>query len=136
LFGLLLISGCANKDLESFNEEKVRLTNEILELKKLIAEKDEEIVHLKKVNSNETTKLGELRKSLDMVRFSSYARLDDNNDTFDHLKNIYKIDSDYVVKDDWYVINADYFQIELLGYENAKKVDFYSLRLESEKVQY
>jgi len=129
--GLLLISGCTNKDLVSFNEEKVRLTNEILELKKLISEKDEEINHLKKVNSDETTKLGELRESLDMVRFSSYARLDDYNDTIDNLKNIYKINSDYVIKDDWYVINEDYFQIELLEYENAKKVDFYRLRLES-----
>ncbi|WNS77330.1 hypothetical protein RRV45_10200 [Bacillus sp. DTU_2020_1000418_1_SI_GHA_SEK_038] len=131
--GLLLISACSNKDLESFNEEKVRLTNEILELKKHISEKDEAINHLKKVNSDETTKLGELRESLDMVRFSSYARLDDNKDTFDNLKNIYNIKSDYVIKDDWYVINEDYFQIELLEYENAKKVEFYSLRLESEE---
>lgn len=27
----------------------------------------------------------------------------------------------------------DYFQIELLGYDNAQKVDFYVLRLESEE---
>ncbi|WP_062105643.1 hypothetical protein [Bacillus niameyensis] len=67
-----------------------------------------------------------------MVRFSSYARLDDYNDTFDNLEFIYKIHSDYVIKDDWYVINDEYFQIELLDYENAKKVDFYSLRLESD----
>lgn len=131
--GLSLISGCTNKDLESFNEEKVQLSNEIIELKKLISEKDEEINHLKKVNSDMTSKLGELRKGLNMVRFSSYARLDDYNDTFENLKNIYKVDSDYDIQDDWYVIKGDYFQIELLEYKNAKKVDFYSLRLESEE---
>lgn len=131
-FSLLLISGCTNKESEPFNEENVRLTNEILELEKLISEKDKEINDLKMVNSDETTKLRDLRESLDMVRFSSYARLDDYNDTFDNLEFIYKIHSDYVIKDDWYVINEEYFQIELLDYANAKKVDFYSLRLESD----
>lgn len=43
------------------------------------------------------------------------------------------IHSEHIIKEDWYVINDDYFQIELLEYENAKKVDFYILRLESDE---
>lgn len=73
-----LISGCSNKDLESLNEEKERLTNEIVELK--ISEKDEEIVLLIEGNINLTTKRSELTNSLKMVRWSSNAR--NYNDTF------------------------------------------------------
>lgn len=36
-------------------------------------------------------------------------------------------------KNDWYVISDDYFQIELLGYENSKKVKFYIERMESDE---
>lgn len=121
---LLLISGCTNKELDTINEEKELLTNEVLQLKKLISEKDEVINRLK-------TESTELKDSLVMVRFSSYSRLNDYNNSFDDLEKIYKIHSKYEIKDDWYVINDDYFQIELLEYENAKKVDFYILRMES-----
>lgn len=130
---MLLISGCTSKNLHAFNEEKEQLTNEILELNKLISEKNEEINLLKEINSNKTTELRELTESLEMVRASSYFRLDDYNDSFYNLKNIYKINSKYVIKDDWYVINDDYFQIELLEYESAVKVDFYTLRMESDQ---
>ncbi|MBP2239641.1 hypothetical protein J2Z40_000194 [Cytobacillus eiseniae] len=133
LIGLCLISGCTNKALEPVNEEKVQLTSEIVELKKLISVKDVEINKLKKVNIDANTKLGELRESLDLVRLSSIARLDDYNGTFDDLVKVYRLNSDYDIKDDWYVINDDYFQMGLLEYENAKKVDFYSLRLESDE---
>lgn len=135
LISLLLISGCTNDDLEVFNEEKELLTNEILELKEQISEKDEEILKLKGINknvfSNKVDELRELTESLEMVRFSAYSRLNDYNDSFDNLKNVYKIESKHVIKDDWYVISDDYFQIELSGYENAKKVEFYTLRMES-----
>ena len=43
LFTLLLISGCSNKELDTIHAEKEQLTSEISQLKKLIAEKDEEI---------------------------------------------------------------------------------------------
>lgn len=132
LLTFTFVSGCTN-DLETFKEEKELLTNENLELRRLISEKDEEIKLLKEGNLNETAKLSELRNSLEMVRWSSIARLNDFNNTFDNLINIYKIHSEHAIKDNWYVINDDYFQIELLNYENAKKVDFYTFRLESDE---
>lgn len=128
---LSLVLGCNNKDLSTFNEEKVQLANEILELKKLVSEKNENINQLEQIISNRTNELEQLEESLEMIRFSSYARLSDYNDTFDNLEKIYRINSNYIIKDDWYIISDDYFQIELLGYENAKKVDFYILRMES-----
>lgn len=131
IISLLIFSGCANNELDIFNEEKEQLTNEILELKKLVSKKDDEINYLQRLNTNKTAELKELRDSIDMVRFSSYARLDDYNDTFFNLKENYKIISPYVIKDDWYMISDDYFQIALLEYENAVKVEFYTLRMES-----
>lgn len=131
LIVLLIVSGCTNKALDTFNEEKEQLNNEIIDLKKLVSEKDEVIMHLKKANSYKETQLKEVRKSLEMVRYSSYARLEDYYDTFENLKEIYKINSNYIIKDDWYVISDEYFQIELLEHKNAKKVDFYTLRLDS-----
>ncbi len=128
---LLLISGCTNKELNTFNADKELLTNEILQLKKLISEKDGKIIHLEKVYSNKLTELRELTDSLNLIRFSSIARLNDYNNSFDDLKKIYKINSKYEIIDDWYVINDDFFQIELLENEYAKKVDFYILRMES-----
>lgn len=135
LIGLVLlsVSGCDNRNLVAFKEEKEILSNENLELKKIISEKDKEIDRLRKDNSNKMNELAELKESIDMIRFSSYVRLDDYNHSFNNLKNIYNINSNYLIKDDWYVISEDFFQIELLGYENAKKVDFYTLRMESDQ---
>ena len=128
---LSLISGCANRDLETFNEEKELLTKEIIELKEQASKKDEYISHLESMNTHREAELKELRESLDIVRFSAYARLDDYNEAFDYLEKVYMINSEHEIKDDWYIINDDYFEIELIGYENHKKVDFYTLRLES-----
>lgn len=133
IFILLLISGCTSKELDIFYEEREQLTNRILDFEKILTEKDEEINCLKEVISNMEIESRELLDSLEKVRFSSYARLDDYDDSFDNLKKIFKINSKYEIKDDWYVISDDYFQIELLGYENAKKVDFYVLKLESDQ---
>jgi len=133
LFTLLLISGCSNKELVQIHAEKVQLTSEVSKLNKLLAEKDEEISSLKEDYKNNITKLGELSQNSEMVRWSSIARLDDYNNSFYNLEEVYKIHSNHVIKDDWYVINDEYFQIELLDYENAKKVDFYTLRLESDE---
>ncbi|MFD1779085.1 hypothetical protein ACFSFW_10440 [Fredinandcohnia salidurans] len=133
LFIFIFVSGCTNTDSVTFKEEKELLTNEILELKRLNSEKDEEIKLLKESNLSETTKLSEQKTSLEMIRWSSIARLNDYNNTFDNLTNIYKLHSDHIIKDDWYVINDDYFQFELLKYENATKVDFYTFRLESDQ---
>ncbi|WP_449536336.1 hypothetical protein [Ferdinandcohnia sp. Marseille-Q9671] len=133
LLSFIFVSGCTNNHSESFKEEKERLTNENLELKRVISEKNVEIKLLKENNVSETTKLSELEKSLEMIRWSSNARLHDYKDTFDNLTNIYKLHSEHIVKDDWYVISDDHFQIELLHYENAKKVDFYTFKLESDE---
>ncbi len=105
--------------------------NEVSQLNKLLAEKEQEISRLEKLYATKITELSSVTKSLEMVRWSSIARLDDYNHSFSNLENIYKIHSNYEIKDDWYVIKDDYFQIELLQYENAKKVDFYTQRLES-----
>lgn len=128
---LILISGCTNKAISSFKEEKDLLTKEIVKLQELISGKDKEINNLKDSISKIRAEKNELKESLKMSRFSSYSRLNDYNDSFDNLIDVYKISSNYTIKDDWYVLNGDYFDIELLGYENAKKVDFYTLRMES-----
>ncbi|MFC4408978.1 hypothetical protein ACFOZY_00870 [Chungangia koreensis] len=126
---LLLTSGCTNKELDALNKEKEILTNEISQLKELISEKDKKIDQLEKVNSNKTTESWELKNSLNLIRFSSSVR----DHSFDQLEEVYKIHSKYVTKDDWIVISDDLFQIELLEYENAKKVDFYVTKLESDE---
>lgn len=138
LFMLLLVFSliaCKREtnNLDVFSEEKEQLFNEILKLKELISEKERELTIFKENNSDKTNKLGVLSKSLEMVRWSSIARIIDYNDTFYNLENIYKVNSEYAIEDDWFVINDDYFQIELLGYENAIKVDFYTYRLESDQ---
>ena len=69
-------------------------------------------------------------EDLDMISFSAQIRLNDHI-AFEDLRDVYNISSNYITRDNWYVINEDYFQIELLGYDNAQKVDFYVLRLES-----
>ncbi|NLC03902.1 MAG: hypothetical protein GX787_06455, partial [Tissierellia bacterium] len=89
------------------------------------------IKQLEKLSSNKNEEIKRLNETINMVRASSQARLDDYNDIFSYLEKKYKIHSEYEIIDDWYVINEDYFQIELLGYENATKVDFYTLRVES-----
>ena len=117
---LLIIAGCNNNDLDTLHEEKELLMNEILHLKKLIADKDEEI----NILENNVAELSELTNSL---------RLEEYNHSFDNLQEIYKIDSKYVIKDEWYVINEDYFYLELLEFENAKSVNFNLVRLESDQ---
>ncbi len=115
----------------SLNADKELLSEEIIDLKTKISKKDEEINRLRKVISGKDAELKELGGSLNMVRFSSYARLNDYHSSFDNLGEIYRINSKYEIKDDWYLINDDYFEIELLEYEDASQVDFYTLRLES-----
>lgn len=81
-------------------EEEI-LTNEILELRKLVSKKDEGINSLKQTNSSKATEIEELRESLTMVKFSGYSRLEDYKNTFENLKNIYKINFNYEIKNDW-----------------------------------
>lgn len=134
LMGIILfISGCSDDDLNSFNEEQELLNNRISELEEQISEKDEEIKRLKNSVSAVTEERDQLKESIGMIRFSAYARLEDYEKSFDNLKNIYKISSKHVIMDDWYVIQEEKFQLELLGFEEAKKVDFYILRLESDE---
>lgn len=127
----LFISGCISKNVDSLNEELEQLTDEMVKLQGLISEKDEEILQLKERISEITVERDELMESIEMVRFSSYARLNDYNDSFDNLNRIYHIKSPNIIRDDWYIVSGDYFEMELLGYEDAKKVDFYLIRLES-----
>lgn len=94
--------------------------------------KDEEISKLKNLFEKISDERDKLEKSIQMVRFSAIAREEDNSYSFDNLKNIYKINTKYEIIDDWYVIQDENFNIELLGYEDAKKVEFYILRLESD----
>lgn len=107
--------------------------NEMEQFNKLLIEKEEEISRLEELYATKIMELSNVTESLGMVRWSSIARLDNYNHSFYNLENIYKIHSNYEIKDDWYVIKDDYFQIELLQYENAKKVDFYTLRQESDE---
>ncbi len=48
-----------------------------------------------------------LRKSTNLV-----GRLNDNNNSFENLKRISKINSSFLINDDWYMINDEYFQLE------------------------
>ncbi len=50
-----------------------------------------------------------------MISFSAQIRLNDHI-AFEDLRDVYNISSNYITRDNWYVINEDYFQIELLGY--------------------
>lgn len=129
----LFISGCISKNVDSLNEELEQLTDEMVKLQGLISEKDEEILQLKERISEITDERDELMESIEMVRFSSYARLNDYNDSFDNLNRIYHIKSPNIIRDDWYIVSGDYFEMELLGYEDANKVDFYLIRLESDE---
>lgn len=128
---LFILPGCTNQELNIVNEEKEQLSNEIIELNDLISKKDDRIKQLEKLNSNKNIELKKLKETLKMVRASSYARQDDYEDIFSYLEKKYKIHSEHEIIDDWYVINEDFFHIELLGYENAVKVDFFILRMES-----
>lgn len=128
---ILTATGCSSSELESFLEERELLINRISDLEEEIAKRDEEIKKLKNLINNITNEVDELEESIIMIKFSEQARFDDYN-SFDNLENIYKINSKYIIKDDWYVVQEDYFELELLGYENAKKVDFYILKLESD----
>jgi len=107
--------------------------NEVSQLNKLLTEKEETINRLEELYATKITELSNATESIEMIRWSSNARIDDENLLFYNLENIYRIHSNHEIKDDWYVIKDDYFHIELLQYENAKKVDFYTLRLESDE---
>lgn len=126
---ILLISGCSN-DIESFSREKEELINRISELEEEISKRDEEIKELKDLAYKANKERDELEERIDMIRFSAYARFDDY-DFFHSLENMYKINTKHAIIADWYVIQEESFELELLGYEGAKKVDFYVLRLES-----
>lgn len=128
---LLIVTGCTNKGLDIDDKEENQLSNKIIELEELIIEKDTRIKQLENLNSNKNIEIKELKETINMVRASAYARMDDYEDIFSYLEKKYKIHSEYEIKDEWYVINEDYFQIELLGYEDAVKVDFYTLRMDS-----
>lgn len=128
---LLIIPGCTNNEVNVIDEEIEQLSNEIIELEDLISEKDARIKQLESLNSNKNIEIKELKETINMVKASAYARMDDYEDIFSYLEKKYKIHSKYEITDEWYVINEDYFKIELLGYEDAVKVDFYTLRMDS-----
>lgn len=133
---LLLISGCSNSsnaESDNIHAENKQLTIENSQLKEIIVKKDEEISSLAELNSIKINELSLATKTIEMVRWSAMARLDDYDQSFYALDRIYKIHSNHDIKDDWYMINDDNFEIELLGYEKAKKVDFYTLRMESDE---
>lgn len=133
IFTFLLILGCSNTELDKINEENEQLTSEIFQLKEIIAEKDKEISYLEEVYSKKINELAEATNTIKMVRESAMTRLVDYDQSFYYLKEIYKVHSDHEIKDDWYIINDEKFQIELLGYESAKKVNFYTIRMGSDE---
>ena len=107
--------------------------NEVSQLKAQIIEKEKELSMLEENITAKTMELNAATESLEMVRWSAIARQDEHNQSFNSLQEIYKIHSNYEIQDDWYLIKEDYFQIELLEYHNAVKVDFYTKRLESDE---
>jgi len=68
-----------------------------------------------------------------MERFSYQIRLgaDTYNSNVEVLEDIYKISTDYNIENQWFLLNDDSFEIELLGYEDAKEVSFYYDKLET-----
>ncbi|WP_026478789.1 hypothetical protein [Alkaliphilus transvaalensis] len=129
----MLILGCANKSIESFKEERYYLANKIFQLEEELSQKKDEIIDLKELNSRITKEKKELEDSLIMSKFSSYSRLNDKNMAFENLPNVYKINSKYKIKDDWYILEEEFFQLEVIGYETAKKVEFFLTRMESDQ---
>lgn len=130
---MFTVAACNSDSLESFNEDKELLVNRISELEEELSSKDEEIRELKNSLDELREERDRLEESINMIRFSAYARLDDYDASFYNLANIYRINSKHEIIDDWYVIQEENFELELLGYEDARKVDFYILRLESDE---
>lgn len=130
---MFTVAACNSDSLESFNEDKELLVNRISELEEELSSKDEEIRELKNSLDELREERDRLEESINMIRFSAYARLDDYDASFYNLANIYRINSKHEIIDDWYVIHEENFELELLGYEDARKVDFYILRLESDE---
>lgn len=71
-------------------------------------------------------------ESIIMSRFSAMSRL--MFDRFDNLSNIYRLEINYDIENDWYIISDDYFELELLDNTDAIQVEFFLLKLESEFV--
>lgn len=107
--------------------------SEVSQLKAQVMEKEKDLTMLEEKIAAKTLALYEATKSLEMVRWSAIARQDEYNPPFNLLQDIFKIHSNHEIQDDWYLVKEDYFQIELLAYKNAVKVDFYTLRLESDE---
>lgn len=92
-----------------------------------------EVDQLKMETQSKSQEIQELKKSIQMIRFSAMSRMSSYSETFMNLEYQYLIHTDYEIVDDWYVIDSDDFRIELLDYDTAKEVRFYSLRMESDQ---
>lgn len=130
---LLILTSCSDTELEELKSNNEQLLKEIEALNQNLIDKNDEINEL----NSKLTRLGkdnyELKESINMIKASKEARLDDYSKSFYLLDTIYKIYTSYEVVDDWYIIKDESFKIELLGYEDAVKVEFYTLRISSDE---
>ena len=130
---LLILTSCSNNEMEELKSKNEQLLKEIETLNQNLKDKTDEISEL----NSKLTRLGmdifELKESIYMIKASNEARLDDYSKSFYLLDTVYKIYTTYEVIDDWYIIKDESFKIELLGYEDALKVEFYTLRMSSDE---
>lgn len=104
------------KDLAKGEEEIKRLKEKIIELKdNKIAQAQQSVI-----SKDEYNRLLE-------TRFAAYSRL-----IFEYPEKDYEILTDYYIKNDWYMINQESFELRLKGYENAQSVAFFLQKIESE----
>lgn len=63
-----------------------------------------------------------------LTRLSSERSWDQGSVT---LEKTYKFHSDYEIMYEWFVLKENYLDLELLGFEDAKQVEFYYYKLET-----
>lgn len=129
----IALTGCTSKEIEALNNKYEELLNENNKIKQELIEKSNENVKLESIIAQNKIEIETLKESIWMIRYSSEARLDDFNDSFNLLDRTYKFHTPYIVRDDWYVISDENFKLELLGYEDALKVEICMFRMSSDE---
>lgn len=113
-----------DEKITTLEEENKKLEEYYTEVKKIVEASD----------NNENVAVSRVSEakfdSIIMSRFSAMSRL--LFDRFDNLSNIYRLNANYDIKDDWYIISDDYFELDLLDNTDAIQVEFFLLKLESE----
>lgn len=125
-----------NIALEEYKQlyEETMIKNEDLELKIQSLKVQQAIL---KENSNKSTiTVNASKKDIiasAMRAFAISLQLSDAqfNHGYEKYQDVYKIHSDYVEENEWIVVSGDQFEIEVLGYEDAKSVQFYYYKNET-----